>query len=305
MSRARPLAAWLELLRIGNTPTILSNVCAGIAIGMHARLAEASLPVVTVVTLCVGGALIYMSGMVLNDAFDSRIDGRERPRRPIPSGRIARFHAQVVGVFMLVIGATMLEYTSPATLYWSLLLVVGVVVYNATHQWFPGAVLMVGACRGFLVLIAAFAISPGAEWSLVWWISGGLFFYVSAVSIAARNEMRGFGAAARVASWLLPVAACAPLGMWFVEGVRPEGAFLITTGLAAMAVSVVSVVAGIRVASMGAVRWTVPAAVSIWLGAIPAIDAATCFLLGRPLLGLFCAGMWVGSGALRRAFAAS
>ena len=49
----------------------------------------------------------------------------------------------------------------------------------------------------------------------------------------------------------------------------------------------------------------VPAGVSIWIGAIPAIDAATCFLIGRPLLGLLCIGLWGMSGALRPRYAGS
>jgi hypothetical protein len=49
----------------------------------------------------------------------------------------------------------------------------------------------------------------------------------------------------------------------------------------------------------------VPVAVGIWIGAIPFIDAAPCFLLGRPFLGLACLGLWGVAGALRPRVAAS
>jgi hypothetical protein len=65
------------------------------------------------------------------------------------------------------------------------------------------------------------------------------------------------------------------------------------------------VVGGIRTARNGAARFAVPAAVGSWIGAIPLVDAATCFLLGRPLLGLLCLGLWGMAGALRPRFAAS
>ena len=58
-------------------------------------------------------------------------------------------------------------------------------------------------------------------------------------------------------------------------------------------------------AANGAARFAVPAGVSIWIGAIPAIDAATCFLIGRPLLGLLCIGLWGMAGALRPRYAGS
>ena len=86
MSRGGQVGAWLELMRAGNAPTVVSNVLAGIAIGLQARLSDAPVPWGTAALLLSGTVLVYVAGMVLNDAFDARIDARERPRRPIPSG---------------------------------------------------------------------------------------------------------------------------------------------------------------------------------------------------------------------------
>jgi hypothetical protein len=104
--------------------------------------------------------------------------------------------------------------------------------------------------------------------------------------------------------WTLPLAACAPLGVWVAEGVDPGSAALVTLGLASMAAAVVGVVTGVRLAASGRAG-AVPSAVGVWIGAIPLVDAATCFLLGRPLLGLLCVAMFGLSGALRPRFAAS
>lgn len=34
-------------------------------------------------------SLLYLAGMALNDWADREVDARERPERPIPSGRVA------------------------------------------------------------------------------------------------------------------------------------------------------------------------------------------------------------------------
>jgi 4-hydroxybenzoate polyprenyltransferase len=303
VSRGGQVGAWLELMRAGNAPTVVSNVLAGIAIGLQARLSDAPVPWGTAALLLAGTVLVYVAGMVLNDAFDARIDARERPRRPIPSGRIPAARAQFAGVAMLAVGTAMLAVASGATLWWSLLLAGCVLTYNAVHAWVPGTFVLLAVCRAIVPVIAAYGTSPGAERALLAWVAGGTFAYVLALSVVARDEMRGVGTGAARTSWILPLAACAPLGMWFSEGIAPDGAFLVTAGLGAIAVAVVSVVAGIR--AIGSGRGTVPGAVGTWIGAIPAVDAATCFLLGRPLLGFLCVAMWGIAGALRPRLPAS
>ncbi len=52
--------------------------------------------------LLIALSLAYVAGMYLNDAFDAAIDRRERPDRPIPSGRVARRTVFVAGFAMLV-----------------------------------------------------------------------------------------------------------------------------------------------------------------------------------------------------------
>lgn len=304
MNRGGP-GAWLELMRVSNAPTVITNVLAGIAVGLQARLADIPLPLGTTFLVLAGVVIVYLAGMVLNDALDARIDARERPGRPIPSGRISEVRARFVGLVMLLVGTAMLATASDATFWWAIALAAFVLLYDLLHALVPGGYLLLAACRALVPVIAALATSVGTERPLLHWVAGGTFAYVAAVSMAARDEVRGFGRIARLGSWLLPFAACAPLGMWFAEGVRPESAFQVTLGVASVALAVTTVIAGIRRASIGAARYSVPVAVGTWLGAIPLIDAATCFLLGRPFLGLVCIGLWGVAGVLRPRFAAS
>lgn len=305
MRRGFPLEAWLRIARVSNAPTVLSSVLAGAAVGLHARLDGVPVPSGTLLACCAGMLLVYSSGMVLNDAFDARVDARERPGRPIPSGRIHPGHAISVGSLLLAAGSAILALGAEGTARWAAALALGVLAYDALHRFLPGAFLLMAGCRALVPVIAALSMSPGAEASLLRWVAGGTFAYVAAVTVAARNEVRGFGRSARTATLALAPAACAPLGIWWFEGIRPEHPVVAGAGLAAAALAVACVAFGIRTASSGAMRWAVPAAVGTWLGAIPAVDAATCFLLGRPGLGASCLALWALAALLRRRIAAS
>ncbi|WP_169980257.1 SCO3242 family prenyltransferase [Microbispora sp. H10836] len=73
------MKAWLELVRAPAALSVPGDTLAGAAVaGRPARpgLAAASV-------------LLYWAGMALNDWSDRKLDAKERPERPIPSGRIS------------------------------------------------------------------------------------------------------------------------------------------------------------------------------------------------------------------------
>ena len=80
----------LDLGRVSNLPTVWTNVLAG------AVLSGGALHLPLLGGLALGGSLLYVGGMFLNDAFDRGVDARMRPERPIPSGRATA--AQVFGI---------------------------------------------------------------------------------------------------------------------------------------------------------------------------------------------------------------
>lgn len=296
---------WLSILRISNAPTVVSQVFAGAAVGWYALPHGTALPLGALVLVLVGVLLSYLAGMILNDVCDARIDAAERPDRPIPSGRISLFIARFVGGSMLLIGISMLAVASPATLPWAIALGACILAYDMLHTLSAGSFLLMASCRGLVPVIAALAVSDTADWSVLTWTAGAAFAFIAAVSIAARNEMTGFGLMARVAAWSLPVAACVPLGMWGALAITPRGALLSSATVGAALLAAYLVLVGIRTASRRESPRSVPIAVAMWIGAMPAIDAATCFLLGSPTLGLLCLGMLVFSRALRPRFAGS
>ncbi len=56
---------------------------------------------------------IYAAGIALNDVFDYEIDLKERPGRPLPSGRVSRRFAAWTGGGLLLLGPV-LAAASPA-----------------------------------------------------------------------------------------------------------------------------------------------------------------------------------------------
>lgn len=237
------------MLRISNAPTVVSQVFAGAAVGWYSLPLGDVIPLGPLVLVVVGVLLAYLAGMILNDVCDAHIDASERPDRPIPSGRISLFIARFVGGSMLLIGVSMLAVASPATLPWAVALGACILAYDMLHTLSAVSFMLMASCRGLVPVIAALAISGNADQSVLAWTAAAAFAFIAAVSIAARNEMTGFGLIARVAAWSLPIAACAPLGMWGALPITPRGALLSSATVGAALLAAYLVVVGIRTAS--------------------------------------------------------
>ncbi len=295
--------SWIEIMRLSNAPTVASNVLAGIAVGMLFRLSGMATPWDTALMLIAGTLLVYVAGMVLNDACDADTDSSERPGRPIPSGRVSRGGALLVGLVFLAAGTALLAWVGQGTMVYALVLGASVLVYDTLHRVVPMSWLLLALCRALVVVIAARAISPGTEWPLLAWVAGSLFAYVGALSIAARDEVRGLRQVSRAAARLVPLLTLLPVGVFFFDIPRDHT----TAGVIAVGVLLLVAMPAAVIATRQAVRGRggVPHAVGGWIGTIPLMDAAVCFILGRPWLGLTCVGLWGLSGAMRTRIHAS
>ena len=56
------------------------------------------------ILLAAAFSLLYTGGMYLNDAFDRAVDARERPERPIPSGRVRAGSVFAIGFGLSALG---------------------------------------------------------------------------------------------------------------------------------------------------------------------------------------------------------
>jgi 4-hydroxybenzoate polyprenyltransferase len=132
---------------------------------------------------------LYLGGMVLNDFFDAELDAKERPERPIPSGRISRKAAGVLGFCLLGGGIVSAAVASLQSLWTALLIVVCVLSYNARFKATVAGPFFMAACRLLNLLLGAsmLAISE-PETAPVFTAAGGLFTYILGVTWFSRSE---------------------------------------------------------------------------------------------------------------------
>ncbi len=179
--------AWLELARISNLPTVWTNVVAGwILAGAPWRSA-------TLWWLLAGGSLLYTAGMILNDAMDAKFDREFRNERPIPSGRVSARATGVVGGAMLLGGSMICIFVAGASVGLVLALVAAILLYDVYHKPWAGSVVIMGACRTLLYLVAGSAAKVGWDWHTnpeLIMEAIALGAYIVGVSLVARSEAK-------------------------------------------------------------------------------------------------------------------
>jgi UbiA prenyltransferase family len=195
MSSAR---AWLQLARVSNTPTVVSNTVAG------AALVDRGAPAGDVAVVAVAMTLFYTAGMVLNDVLDLAVDRRERPERPLPSGRIAPPAAMAAVVALFVVGLALLAVEDWRALTAGAVLVAVIVLYDAWHKGNPLSPVLMGACRALVYVVAGFAVAGTLPWEL-WAGAGMLLLYIVGLTQVAKAEATGRSSAWPTAAVLAPV----------------------------------------------------------------------------------------------------
>lgn len=183
------LRAYAQLVRLPNLFTAWADILLGWLVvggsgsGLGLALAASS--------------CLYTAGMVLNDFFDAAVDARERPQRPIPSGRISRRTAGFLGLLLLLAGVAFAALLPGPedTLGWpiapplavSLVLAFCIVLYDGVLKVTPVGPVVMGTCRFLNVLLAL--CSPGywPAWRLVW-PAAGVGLYIVGVTWFARKE---------------------------------------------------------------------------------------------------------------------
>ena len=211
------LRAWLVLTRGSNLPTVWSNLFAGCLLGYAytSHYPHATGLLLSLAGLLLGVSLIYVGGMILNDAFDAEWDTERRSTRPIPAGVVSARSAFIIGGLAMFFGAWFTVAASlgghrAITFALVVLLVAGVLVYDRWHKGVSWAPAVMGLCRLLLPLIGFFAVGgldggPHLEgWNLVPLCAHPLVLWLLTFSITlvARHEA-GPGTPPRWAEWLL------------------------------------------------------------------------------------------------------
>lgn len=190
MSDRSPLRAWLELLRAPNLLTVPGDPLAGFLL---ASKAGASADLTRAIPCAAAAVLLYAGGLISNDVFDLEEDRRDRPHRPLPSGRISKraATAATAALFALGIGAAAISGAVPAMI--AGVITALVVVYCAGAKRVPVlGPLVMGLCRGASLMLGASALGVEAmRLPVPILAAGGLTLYVAAVTAVAAREMSG------------------------------------------------------------------------------------------------------------------
>jgi 4-hydroxybenzoate polyprenyltransferase len=203
------LRAYLDLLRPANVATALGDVLAGFAV---AGLAGGErLP-----WLLLASACLYAGGVVLNDVFDRDVDARERPERPLPSGRVRTRDAAILGGLLLAAGIASGATATASSGFVAAAVAAAVLVYDGVTK--KNAVLgpaTMGLCRG-LNLALGMTAAP-AVLGRYWPLCLIPMTYIAGVTLISRGEVSGgrrpagFLAAGLVAASLAALAGVAAL----------------------------------------------------------------------------------------------
>jgi 4-hydroxybenzoate polyprenyltransferase len=173
---------YLELVRAPAILTVLGDTLAGGSAAGHALSGRRTV-------LPLASACLYAGGMALNDYADRGTDARERPERPIPSGRISARNALTAATVLTLAGLGLSAAGGGRRAFAvGLPLATAIWTYDllAKNHAVTGALTM-GSCRALDVLMGAGsghlrAALPAAG------IMGG---HTVAVTLLSRGEVEG------------------------------------------------------------------------------------------------------------------
>lgn len=272
----------LELGRASNLPTVFTNFAAGAALAgaltLDARFVIGLLAM----------ALFYEAGMFLNDAFDREIDARERPERPIPSGRISAGAVFTMGfgmmiggvVLLLVAGLALPGGTGWLAPLWALGLGLAIVVYDAWHKGNPLSPFFMGLCRMLVYLTAAATMTTVFSGAVLTGALVALAYLIGLTYVARQENLATFSG-----GW--PLLFLAAPFIWFaVAGVFSPTGIAVFVGYLAWVIYALSFL------------WRsgpghVPKAVISLIAGICLLDALLVVSAGHPMLAWGCVGAFV------------
>ena len=185
--------SYLELMRLPNVFTAMADVAMGFlfvqSVGWQWSPGQDSW---TLAMLVAASSLLYIAGVVLNDVFDLETDRRERPERPLPSGRVSLGAARWLGWKLLTLGVVFgtcsgffVGHLRPGIV--AAVLALCILLYNGWLKRTPAGPLAMGACRMLNVLLGMNAVNAPLSMGH-WLVAGGIGVYVTGVTWFARKE---------------------------------------------------------------------------------------------------------------------
>jgi 4-hydroxybenzoate polyprenyltransferase len=185
------LRDYLLLIRAPNLFTVPSNIF----VGYFAIIPTAAADSGQLLSLILSSIFLYVSGIVLNDYFDLEIDRKERPNRPLASGRITKRNAMILAVVSIIAGNVFAMTASWASLLISAMLTSVIIAYDFRLKRSTVAnPISMGLARFLNIVLGGspalgMAMVPSQGYTLLVFIGYCLFIYTAAISILSRKEI--------------------------------------------------------------------------------------------------------------------
>ena len=177
--------AYLQLTRFPNLFTSMADVLAGYLIIRGLRIDWPEF-----LALCLSTSFIYGGGCILNDVRDRKRDARERPHRPIPSGRVSLGEALFLTFIFFGLGLFTAFWAGRNSFVIASILILLVVSYDIFTKEMPVAgPITMAACRGANLVLG---MSPAFYWSGITFVFPLIsFIYVFALTTLSHFEVEG------------------------------------------------------------------------------------------------------------------
>jgi len=168
------MLSYLELLRIPNA------VMSVIAVIVSAILVSFYIPLqILIASLAV--FLISGGGMAINDYFDYKADKVNKPKRPLPSGKISRRNVLIYSLILFILGDSLVFFLNSKMLFLALFNTFLLLIYswklkkiillgNFTISWLTASIFLFGSLLSgfitatvFILFLMVFSSTIGRE----------------------------------------------------------------------------------------------------------------------------------------------
>lgn len=301
--------AWLRLTRLPNVFTAVADVAMGYLFVHGTFAAPAKLA-----GLIAASALLYTAGMVLNDVFDIEVDRKERPFRPLPSGKISLGVARAFGFTLLGLGIAcgwLVGFADAEGIAnpWrsgaiATALAACVLLYDGGLKATPLGPLAMGLCRFLNVLLGMSAAPQLLDTGLFgfstaeYLAAAGIGIYIVGITVMARREAAASSSFVLFAAIVIMTCGAVVLGASVSFLKQPEAAkniYWILLGLL-----MVTVLRRSLTAAFSPTPERVQAAVKHGILSLIWLDAATALAVASPMHALAIAALLIPALLLGR-----
>jgi len=177
------IRAYLQLVRVPGIFTAFSNILLGFFVFQNEFTDYFYL-----IYLLASSGFLFSAGMTLNDYFDYNIDKKERPFRPLPTGKISIRTAAFLGYSFLVAGNMFSLIIGLQTFVLTLLMTILILSYNAKLKTISViGIINLSSIRFLNVILGTTIVALNYENMI---IAIPIAIFIAGISVKAKSETK-------------------------------------------------------------------------------------------------------------------